>query len=238
MSLPADFPALPVQRRRPSLGVRPDGPDLRGVLHDVGHGLLTLSLLLEQAAGELRPRLDESAFELVEAEIARLLAVVHTETRSGTDPVPVELHTLLRPFVVVARRTSLTKVAVRPGPPTVVRTEPAKLWRVMANLVDNAVRAAGPLGSVDIVVDNSGRAAVTIDVIDDGPGFQRGPAGVGRLGLGVVGRLLDVCGGRLQIDDMTPHGTRMRVVLPTHGRPAPGAVERTVVLRPHRMRAS
>ena len=47
MSLPADFPAFPAQRRRPPSGLRPDGPDLRGVLHDVGHGLLTLSLLLE-----------------------------------------------------------------------------------------------------------------------------------------------------------------------------------------------
>jgi signal transduction histidine kinase len=238
MSLPADFPAFPAQRRRPPSSVRPDGPDLRGVLHDVGHGLLTLSLLLEQAADELRPRLDENAFELVEAEIARLLAVVHTETRSGAEPVAVELHKLLRPFVVVARRTTLTKVAVRPGPPTVVRTEPATLWRVIANLVDNAVRAAGPLGTVEIVVDHSGRDAVTIDVIDDGPGFQRGPAGVGQLGLGVVGRLLDACGGRLQIHDVAPHGTRMRVVLPTHGRPAPGAAERTVVIRPHGMRAS
>jgi signal transduction histidine kinase len=237
MSLPADFPAFPAQRRRRPSGVRPDGPDLRGVLHDVGHGLLTLSLLFEQAAGELRPR-HEDAFALVEAEIARLLAVVHTETRSGAEPVAVELHALLRPFVVVARRTSLTKVAVRPGPPTVVRTDPAKLWRVIANLVDNAVRAAGPLGAVDIVVDHSGPDAVTIDVIDDGPGFRRGPAGIGRLGLGVVGRILDACGGRLQIHDMAPHGTRMRIVLPTHGRPAPGAAERTVLLRPRGMRAS
>ena len=164
--------------------------------------------------------------------------MVHTETRSGADPVAVELHKLLRPFVVVARRTTLTKVAVRPGPPTVVRTEPATLWRVIANLVDNAVRAAGPLGTVEIVVDHSGRDAVTIDVIDDGPGFQRGPTGVGRLGLGVVSRLLDACGGRLQILDVAPHGTRMRVVLPTHGRPAAGAAERTVAIRPHGMRAS
>jgi signal transduction histidine kinase len=239
MSLPADFPACPAQRRRPPAGVRPDaGPDLRGVLHDVGHGLLTLSLLLDQVAHERRPRLGESAFELVEGEISRLLAIVHTETRSSADPVAIELHKLLRPFAVVSRRTTLTKVTVRPGPPTVVHTNPATLWRVVANLVDNAVRAAGPLGAVEIVVGHSGRDLATIDVIDDGPGFAQGPSGVAQVGLGVVVRLLDACGGRLQIHDVAPHGVRMRIVLPATPRPAPGAVERTDVLLPSVLRAS
>ena len=128
------------------------------MLHDVGHGLLTLSLLLEQAAGELRPRSTRTRSSWWKAEIARLLAVVHTETRSGADPVAVELHALLRPFVVVARRTSPDQGArcARARRPWCA-PNPATLWRVIANLVDNAVRAAGPLGTVEIVVDHSGR---------------------------------------------------------------------------------
>ena len=54
----------------------------------------------------------------------------------------------------------------------------------------------------------------------------------------MVVRLLDACGGRLQIHDVAPHGTRMRIVLPAAARPAPGAVERTDVLLPSVLRAS
>ena len=195
---------------------------MRGVLHDVGHALFTLSLLLESGQDTLRPRLGEDLFELVEDEVARLLAMVHSGTRRSAEPVTVGLRTLLEPFALISRRTTLTRVWVRPGPEVVVRTDPGMVWRVVANLIDNAVRAAGPLGNVEIaanVFDSGGcyvqsGGAATIDVIDDGPGFQRGPSGSANLGLTVVNRLLDACGGRLHIDEVHPHGTRMRVILP------------------------
>jgi two-component sensor histidine kinase len=67
----------------------------------------------------------------------------------------------------------------------------------------------------------SGGAAVTIDVRDDGPGYPAGPQGSGGLGLDLVGRLLAVCGGRLELTRLAPHGTRARVVLPPAAPPAP-----------------
>lgn len=246
MSLPADFPSRPAPARRPVPVPPPGGPELRGVLHDVGHGLFTLSLLLDQIAEDVRRSRRADVFDLLEEEVSQLLAVVHSETRRGAKHAPVELRTLLRPFAVAAGRTTLTKVVVRPGPPVVVPTDPAKLWRIVSNLLDNAVRAAGPLGTVEIAVEDAGEWFVTIDVSDDGPGFQQGPAGVAQLGLSVVNRLLAECGGRLRIDDVRPHGTRMRVLLPTGGPagprtgPLPGAqagpvgVERTGALRPSR----
>ncbi len=212
--------------------------DLRGVLHDVGHGLFTLSLLLDNARDVLLPQLSDDAFELVEQELSRLLAIVHCGTRRTAQPVPVGLRTLLEPFAVVCRRTTLAKVWVRSGPELVVPTDPGMLWRIISNLIDNAVRAAGPLGNVEIVVNDRSRLTghrfgddvVTIDVIDDGPGFQRGPAGLADLGLTVVNRLLDACGGRLQIDEMRPHGTRMRVILPVGGPPVANGSERAGML--------
>jgi signal transduction histidine kinase len=219
--------------------------DLRGVLHDVGHGLFTLSLLLENARGVLLPQLGDDSFELVEQELSRLLGIVHTGTRRSAEPVPVGLRTLLEPFAVVCRRTTLAKVWVRPGPEFVVPADPGMLWRIVSNLIDNAVRAAGPLGNVEIVVNDRSRLTghrfgdevVTIDVVDDGPGFQRGPAGLADLGLTVVNRLLDACGGWLQIDEMRPHGTRMRIILPVGGPSAAGRSERTGALSGGRARA-
>ena len=224
-TLPADYPTCPIRRARPSTGPRPDDESaIRGVLHDVGHALFTLSLLIDSAEDTLLPRLGSDVFELVEAEMARLLAMVHSGTRRCAYRATAGRRTLLEPFAVVARRTTLTKVWVRPGPEIAVRTDPGMVWRVVANLIDNAVRAAGPLGNVEIVAAvfeggyyaESGGTA-TIDVIDDGPGFQRGPSGLANLGLTVVNGLLDACGGRLLIDEVHPQGTRMRVILPVSG---------------------
>lgn len=214
-TLPADCSTSPMPRLQ-------DEQALRGVLHDVGHGLLTLSLLLDSGRDALFLRFGAEVFELVEAEIARLLAMVHSGTRLASEPTTVGMRSLVEPFALVSRRTTLTKVWVRPGPEILVRTDPGIIWRVLGNLIDNAVRAAGPLGNVEISItdvnDTGPRAgkhgAVTIDVIDDGPGPQRGPAGLANLGLTVVNRLLDTCGGRLEVDEVVPHGTRMRVILP------------------------
>ncbi len=90
----------------------------------------------------------------------------------------------------------------------------AALSRVVGNLVDNAVRAAGPGGSVHLAVHPTGTdGAVAIDVVDDGrasrwPDRVRGP----RPGAGqpVAGGLRRAAGAR----QIAPHGTRARVVLP------------------------
>lgn len=224
-SLPVDCPTYPITRARPI----PDaGSDLGGVLHDVGHSLFTLSVLLQSARDSLLPQLGGNVFDLVEEEISRLLAMVHGGARRSAEPTTVGLRSLLEPLAAVSRRTTLTKVWVEPGPEIFIRTDPGMLWRIVANLVDNAVRAAGPLGNVEIVA-SAGRFAgrhnlntvddsqVMIDVIDDGPGFRSGPSGVSGLGLGVVNRLLAACDGRLQIDEVVPGGTRMRVLLPRNG---------------------
>lgn len=202
-----------------------DDQALRGVLHDVGHGLLTLSLLLDSGRDDLFLRFGSEVFELVEAEVAQLLAMVHSGTRLAPEPTTVGLRSLVEPFAMVSRRTTLTKVWVRPGPEILVRTDPGIIWRVLGNLIDNAVRAAGPLGNVEIAINDvtdvgqriGTVGVVTVDVIDDGPGPHRGPAGLASLGLTVVNRLLRDCGGRLEIDEMVPLGTRMRVVLPVDG---------------------
>ena len=194
----------------------PGEPDLRGILHDVGHGLLTLSLLLNTIDDADRGRLGGELFELLDTEVARLLAAVHSGVRSSRAPVEVELGRLLRPFAAVAGRTTPTAVAVHATSGLMVHADPASLWRVVTNLLDNAVRAAGPHGKVSIGAESAGPGLVRIDVVDDGPGFRRGPGGRARIGLAVVRALLAECGGRLEIGPVRPRGTRARVLLPAH----------------------
>lgn len=61
------------------------------------------------------------------------------------------------------------------GPPLVTQADPDRLAQVVGNLLDNAVRAAGPRGHVGVTVSNEtdagGRALAVADVADDGPGI-------------------------------------------------------------------
>ncbi len=74
---------------------------------------------------------------------------------------------------------------------------PVLLWRVLTNVVDNAARAAGPSGRVEVAVGcwPSRHRGRVLEVLDNGPGFGHGPPGAASLGLGVVTTLLESCGG-------------------------------------------
>jgi signal transduction histidine kinase len=212
-----DEPAAPVAPADPAdLEVR-ELRELRGVVHDIGNGLSTMVLLLEAArAGTVSTF---GLLELVEQEADRLLAVVHSGTRPAADAgpsEPVAVRGVVAPIARVAAHVGETSVRVLPGGDVAARIDPAVLSRVVTNLVDNAVRAAGPAGRVRLGVHRAGSVGqdVVIDVVDDGPGFPFGPPGSSRLGLELVNRLLAACGGRLELHEAAPHGTRARVVLP------------------------
>jgi signal transduction histidine kinase len=201
----------------PADPVDPELRELRGVVHDIGNGLSTLALLLEAArAGTVSTF---GLLDLVEQETDRLLAVVHSGTRAGADAgpsEPVAVRDVVAPIARVAAHVGETSVRVQPGADVVARVDPAVLSRVVTNLVDNAVRAAGPAGRVRLAVHRAGSVGqdVVIDVVDDGPGFPFGPPGSSRRGLELVNRLLATCGGRLELHEAAPRGTRARVVLP------------------------
>ena len=208
----------PVEVPGPIDSTDPELRELRGVVHDVGHGLSTMALLLEAArAGSVSTF---GLLELVEQETSRLLAVVHSGTRPAAEAdepaEPVAVRGVLGPIARVAAHLGETSVRVDAGADVTARLDPALLSRVVTNLVDNAVRAAGPAGCVRLAVHRTGSGGqdVVIDVVDDGPGFPLGPPGSSRRGLELVNRLLAVCGGRLELHEAAPHGTRARVVLP------------------------
>jgi signal transduction histidine kinase len=87
---------------------------------------------------------------------------------------------------------------------------------VLTNVVENAARATGPQGKVEIRLRDEREPA--IDVIDDGPGLGLGPPGTSSLGLLVVTSLLESCGGALEVWSPLAGGTQVSIRLPAaHG---------------------
>jgi signal transduction histidine kinase len=96
----------------------------------------------------------------------------------------------------------------------------AGLRRCLVDVVDNAVRAAGPAGTVAVEVHRDGED-LRVVVEDDGPGFGRGPRGAG-LGLALTRQTLAEMGAELAVGSASSgRGTRMILTLPLQpGRPA------------------
>ncbi len=206
---------------RPALEDRPlaagdDDLGIRGLLHDLGHQMMTLSLLAESVR-------DDAA---VSAGCRRRLELLVHETFRAMDMLgdyrPGETlsagtaaagHTDVRRMAgELAQLAGLaydTAVTLRPGGPAVLRISSTSLWRVLANLVDNAVRAAGPGGIVEIAVDQE--LDTVLEITDNGPGFGAGRDAAG-LGLSVVRQLLEATGGRLEVSPASGGGTCARIV--------------------------
>ena len=101
------------------------------------------------------------------------------------------------------------------------------LWRVLTNVVDNAARAAGPAGRVELTVGMLAEPPprAFLQVQDNGPGFGHGPPGATSLGLGVVTRLLESCSGSMEVEAPAGGGVLVHIVIPAEPIP-PAAPDR------------
>jgi signal transduction histidine kinase len=111
-------------------------------------------------------------------------------------------------------------VRLRAGTVIRVEAEPARavvdrslLRRALVNLLDNAVRAAGPNGVVEVRV-RPRSADVLIDVEDTGPGFGRANPGLAALGLRVVHECVGEHGGELELSSGKLGGALARMRIP------------------------
>lgn len=128
-----------------------------------------------------------------------------------------------------------------------VHADADKLKRVLLNLIINARQAMPEGGTLTVRAQAAGRGAVVIEVSDTGCGIPEGdrprifqtffstkPDGTG-LGLAVVKRTIDDCGGRITFDSEVGRGTTFRIVLPAGERQRglrerPARAEQTVVM--------
>ncbi|HKB31235.1 MAG TPA: ATP-binding protein [Streptosporangiaceae bacterium] len=197
-----------------------DGRDvlaMRGLLHDLGHELTTLSYLAQAVRGDpALPSGSRARMELVSLEVSRLTDIVTHALTGGDATDPVDVRAMASQVTRLASAASGTEVVLRAGPAVRIKVSPTLLWRALTNVVDNAARAAGRAGRVEVVIGRAPRTV--IDVIDNGPGFGQGPPGVASLGLRVAASLLESVGGALEVHAPPAGGTRVRIALP--GRPA------------------
>ena len=147
----------------------------------------------------------------------------------------VDVRALVRETVLELRRIRRAELRLDSrGEPLVLELDRAMIRQVLWNLVNNAIRHAGTDAHVTVHVDATAEGA-TIAVADDGPGMdteQRRDLfaahtsghreGTG-LGMGVIERIVAAHGGRIVVDTLVRHGTRILVVLPWPHEGAPDA---------------
>jgi PAS domain S-box-containing protein len=217
------------------------------IVHDLGNPISGLSmqaqLLIRRVKKQRGP-----VFETLVQPAERILAAVE------------RLNTLIRGFMDFAReqRLDLEDVDVRAlvgsvldlwaplgaeqsiaveiacdTPVGSLRCDPAKLKRVLENIVKNALDAIGKgPGRVRVTITKPTPDIVRIGVMDDGPGVAADvdvfrlfettkPLGTG-IGLAVAKQIVVAHGGGIEFANVQPHGAAFNIELPVAG-PTGGA---------------
>ena len=187
------------------------------LLHDLGQPLAAIRALastplpsdggpgMAEAADRLR-RISELA-ELMTALVGS--ACADPDRASGA---PADATAVVLDVIVAVAPGFAGRLRCRGCDGAAVAVDPLHLRRAVGNLVDNAARAAGPHGRVDIGVLRNGDR-VRIEVGDDGPGFGQLPAHTGQ-GLAIALDVAVSCGGALMIQDRPDGGALVGLDLP------------------------
>ncbi|HET8657801.1 MAG TPA: ATP-binding protein [Micromonosporaceae bacterium] len=204
-------------------GARAAGPTRlrRQINHDIHHELGTIALLasLLSSADDIGPDSRQRARQIVDethwlSQLFRAFEDSESEQAPAgpAAPVPTRLDVIAAEVVAAVGLSTSTRVRVEASEAW-ARVDRLAFWRALRNLVDNAVRAAGPPGDVKVGVATVGSWAVA-HVDDSGPGFGAVPAGRASLGLGIAGDLAKASGGELAIGSSVLGGCRVLIRLP------------------------
>lgn len=216
------------------------GHDLRTPLAGAKAAVSTLRLagvrLSEPERAQLLGTVEESVDRL-DALVSDLLDLSRLQAGAlGVQLVPAALDEVVAGALLEQPAATVRNEVPDDLPQVLV--DPGLLQRVVANLVENAVRYSGPGGGVVVRADpgsapagGSGRAQhVRLHVVDRGPGvprdrwermfvpFQRltdsGTDGGLGLGLAIAAGFTEAMGGSLEPSDTPSGGLTMTVVLP------------------------
>jgi two-component system, OmpR family, sensor kinase len=223
----------------------------RAFLADAAHELRTPIAGVQAAAETLLHHDDQldpeerqhlQALLVREAEragalISDLLAAARLDAGIDLDLAPVSLRTLAHSEIERVRLLHPDAAVTMSGPEVVAHADAAKVSSILRNLIDNAMRAAGPHGKVHVVVREQDHSAIA-EIWDSGPGvppsereriFERlvrldhGRAtdtGGSGLGLAIARGYARAHGGDLSCEDPRGIGAMFRLVLPLEPRQA------------------
>ncbi len=213
----------------------------RRLVADVSHELRTplaaLQALLENLADGVTEA-DPAAFETALAQtqrLSRLVTRLLELSRLESGALPLQRRpTSLAPLLEQAAREAVSTgrdvhVSARAQVGLAADVDPERLHQVLANLLDNATRHSPPGGRVVVEGSRTG-ADVRLTVSDQGPGIPpdecervferfarlddaRATGGSG-LGLAIARYVVELHGGRIDVDPTYDDGCRLRVVLP------------------------
>ncbi|TNF47165.1 hypothetical protein EP232_03805 [bacterium] len=106
-----------------------------------------------------------------------------------------------------------------------VQVDPSLLRQVFLNLIKNASEASGKEGKLTIRTESSS-VHVKVSFTDNGPGipedvmgrmyepfFSTKDTGIG-LGLSIVRKIMDAHGGHIEVENVSPNGAKITLVLP------------------------
>jgi signal transduction histidine kinase len=176
--------------------------------HDLRQPVATILMLAAAAAAEAevshstQVRLDQIA-----AEAEWMSSIIREVLATRATPQEIDLRDTARQTTSDPGRADVTCRTELPDHPVRVRANAILVRRAVANLVDNACRAAGPGGAVTVAVRQTGRWAV-VEVEDSGPGYGQIAPGCG-LGLEVVARAAADHGGRVDTGRSRLGGARV-----------------------------
>jgi signal transduction histidine kinase/ActR/RegA family two-component response regulator len=228
-----------------------------GIAHDFNNmlgavlGYGELAIKQTEAASPVRRYLDNIVVAANRARelVARILAFSRPGMASSAPVLLQKIITEVRSLTCASLPAGVTVVVEAPSEPVVVAGDAAQLHQMLANLVTNAVQAAGESGrvvirAVPLEVDTERDCTVgrllraryaRVDVIDSGVGmsaaqverifdpfFTTKPVGAGTgLGLSLVHGIVLDHAAALQVDSHPGSGTTFSVYLPlAEGRPA------------------
>jgi PAS domain S-box-containing protein len=207
------------------------GGSVRRLMHDLRNTLATAQLVADGLASH-PDRLVAQRADAITRSIERVVSMCRAALSVGqtVEPAPRRERFLLVDVVgeVVAsigpREAIGAEVALVRGNRAVVDADFDQLYRILLNLCRNAIDA----GADRVTVTGVNRGGdVVIEIVDNGPGLpeavraelfsEKGFSSSGGAGLGlmIAAELAANHGGRLELADTGPHGTRFRLVLPT-----------------------
>lgn len=186
--------------------------------HDIRHELATIMVLasLLESAPDVGPESRQRAHQLFaetcwldQLQRASDEAFSESDGQLGPTVEPIRLDLFAAEVVRTTRLSTSTTVGFV-AEEAWAHASPLAFWRALRNVVDNAVRAAGSTGRIEVTIKHETEWVVA-QVDDDGPGFGALPAGSGSLGLGILQKLVTGWGGYLEIGRGALGGCRVRL---------------------------